>query len=199
MKKGFTIIETLVALGIFVAISFLISSFVRSIFFINTDLNNSLSAQFDARQIMKKIVSELRSTSPSSLGAYPILNAASSSLTFYSDIDDDGLKEKIRYFLQSGNFKRGVVKPSGSPLTYNDAGETLSTVTVNVTNSTSTPVFEYFDENYTGTSSPLTYPMNILAIRLVRLTLIVEKDSNRLPIPFTISTQVMLRNLKDNL
>lgn len=197
--SGLTLVETLIAVGIFIAISFLISSFIRSIFFMNADLSNSLSAQFDVRVSMKRVISELRSTSPSSLGAYPISAAATSSITFYSDVDNDGLKDKIRYFLQNKDLKRGIVKPSGTPLTYNDAGETVTTLATSVSNATGTPIFEYFDENYAGSGNPLTYPLTISAIRLVRVTLVIEKDSNRLPVPFTISTQVSLRNLKDNL
>lgn len=197
-KNGFTLVETVVAVSIFVAISSIIWAFGRDIFFFNSNLNSSLSVQFDARQILRKVVSELRSTSPSSLGAYPIALAGTSSLTFYSNIDDDPLKEQLRYFLQNGELKRGVIKPVGNPLTYNSINETISTVAKDIVNGNS-PIFEYFDRNYAGTSTPLTQPVNALSIRFIRITLVLDTDPNRLPAPFTARTQVNLRNLKDNL
>lgn len=198
IKNGFTLIETLIAVGIFVAISTTIATFGQNIFFFNSDLNNSLSTQFDSRQIMRKMVAELRSASPSSLGSYTIASAGTSSLTFYTNIDNDPLKEQLRYFLQGGELRRGVVKPTGSPLTYNPASETITTVARDVVNGV-TPIFDYFDRNYMGTSSPLSLPVNILSVRLIRVTLILDKDPNRVPGPITTKTQVTLRNLKDNL
>lgn len=199
LKKGFTLAETLISVAIFVAISSLLASFVRSIFSTNANLSNSLSAQFDSRQSLKKITRELREASPSSLGAYPISAAATNTITFYTNIDSDTLKERIRYFIQNGDLKRATLKPSGTPLSYNPANEVTETLVKNISNSTSTPLFDYFDENYSGTSSPLTIPVNIPSIRLVRITLTIEKDPYRLPAPFTTVTQVMIRNLKGNL
>lgn len=198
MKRGFTLVEIIIAAGIFVAISIIIGNFGRDIFFFNSDLNSSLSVQFDARQVLRKLISELRSTSPSSLGAYPIALASTSTLTFFSNIDDDSLKEQVRYFLQGSELRRGVTKPSGSPLTYNPGNEIISTVTHDVVNGV-IPIFDYFSNNYAGTSSPLSLPVDTLSVRLVRVTLILDKDPNRPPTPITVTTQVMLRNLKDNL
>ncbi len=198
-NKGFTLLETLIAVGIFIAISFLLSDFVKSIFFVNANLQNSLSAQFDARQSLKKIVRELRGASPSSLGAYPLFALSTSSIIFYSNVDSDAYKERIRYFLSGTDLKRGEIKPSGTPLTYNPVNEKISTIVSNISNGTSTPIFDYFDENYTGTSSPLSFPVNIPRVRLIRISLTLNGDPNRSPTPLIVVTQVMLRNLKDNL
>lgn len=197
-KKGFTLIETIIAIGIFVAISTIIWIFGKDIFFFNSSLNSSLSTQFDSRQILKKFVSEVRSASPSSLGSYPISIAGTSTISFFSDIDNDLVKEQVRYYLSGNEIKRGVIKPTGNPLTYNPANENVSTVVHYVVNGV-TPIFEYFDENYTGTSSPLTQPVNLMNVRFVRVTILIDKDPARPPAMFTASTQVMLRNLKDNL
>ncbi len=199
LKNGFTLVETLVALGIFLMVSWLLSSFLSSIFSTNANLSNSLNAQFDMRQSLKKMTRELREASPSSLGSYPIALAGTSSLTFYSNVDNDTHKERIRYFVQNGDLKRGVLKPSGNPLIYNSANENVETLVKNISNSTSTPIFDYFDNTYTGSSDPLVLPANISDIRLVRITIQIEKDPNRSPVPITAITQVMIRNLKDNL
>lgn len=199
MKKlGFTLPEVLVSIAIFVLIGLAVSSFGRDIFFINSGLQNNLSAQLDGRKILKRFVTELRSASPSSLGSYPIEQAATSSFVFYSNIDTDSYKERLRYYLSGKTLYRGVIKPSGNPLTYSSASEKVEIIIRDVANSTSTPIFEYFDDNFTGTSSPLTYPISIADIRLVRATVVIDKDSNRPPGPITITTQGTPRNLKDN-
>ena len=159
INRGFTLLEMVISIAIFGAISVVIWGFGRNIFFFNSDLNSSLSLQFDARQVLRKVVAELRSTSPSSLGAYAISSASTSTITFFSDIDDDFLKEQVRYFMQGKELRRGVVKPSGSPLTYNQSNETISIVARDIINGTSTPIFYYYNNTYTGTSSPLTLPV----------------------------------------
>jgi hypothetical protein len=109
------------------------------------------------------------------------------------------LKEQVRYFLQGRDFKKGVIKPTGSPLVYNQGVEQITTLVKDVSNATSTPIFEYFDSSYTGTSSPLATPVQVTKVRLVRINIKIEKDPNRAPAPITVTSQVFLRNLKDNL
>jgi len=142
------------------------------------------------------MTSEIRTASIADTGAYVIGLATASAFIFYADIDSDGLKEKIRYFLNGPLLQKGVVKPVGSPLTYNEANEVISTLVSNITN---TSIFDYYDKNYTGTETPLVFPVNIALVRLVKITLTVDKDANRTPEPITFSTQISIRNLKDNI
>lgn len=195
---GFTLVETLVAVAIFTVIALLLSGFQRDIFFFGSSVESSLLAQIDARQVLRKFVSEARGVSQSSLGTYPVGQAATSSFVFYVDLDEDNLKERVRYFLDGTELKRGVIEPSGNPVSYS-GGESISTVVRDVINGTTTPVFEYFNRDATATSSPLTYPLSISDIRLVRATVIIDKNPARPPESFTVTTSVMLRNLKDNL
>jgi len=197
-KTGFTLVEILVSISIFVMVGLAIANYGRDIFSLNTSLQNSLTAQMDGRQVVKKLVAELRGASPSSLGAYPIETAGTSTLIFYSNVDSDAYKERIRYYVSGTTLRRGVIKPSGNPLTYPSGSETFSTIVRNVKVSTSTPIFEYFDGNYAGTTTPLVQPVTISSIRLIRTTVVIEADANKSPNPITITSQAMLRNLKDN-
>lgn len=198
-KKGFSIIEIIVTISIIAFIMVVIGAFQRDIFFFNSISQSNLTAQMDGRRGAKIFSTAIRQAAPSALGAYPIVQASSTSITFYADNDNDGVEEQIRFFLSGTNFRKGVVVPTGNPLTYNQNNEVVTTIVSNVTNGFVTPVFEYFSSNYAGTSTPLTTPISILSVRLVKLQLLVDRDVNRPPNALTVTTQVTLRNLKDNL
>ena len=196
--KGFSLIEILVVIFIVGLVSIVISSFFVDIFSLSRIIGSDLSTQQEVRVALKQISSELRSTSPSSTGSYPIAEASSTSLTFYSDIDDDGLKERLRYFLQNSVIKKGVLKPTGNPLTYNPANETVVDLIRGVY-ATTTPIFSYYDSSYDGASSPLSQPVTTTAVRLIKIVITAQSDPSKAPAPFTMTTGVTLRNIKDNL
>jgi len=198
LNSGFSIIEVLVVIFILSLIGVAVATFQKDVFSFNTILSSSLAAQDEARRALRIITAEVRPLSPSSVGAYPIAEADPTSFIFYNDIDSDQLKERVRYFLDGKTLKKGVIKPSGNPLTYNPANEIISEIVHDVANG-ATAIFNYYDTNYDGTTPPLTEPVNLLAVRLVKVTIVIDKDPNRSPGPITLTTQVSMRNLKDNL
>ncbi|MEK7669285.1 MAG: prepilin-type N-terminal cleavage/methylation domain-containing protein [Patescibacteria group bacterium] len=197
-KKGFSLVEIIIVIAIATAIFLAVFNFGNSIFSFNSNAQKNLSAQTDARRVLKTIVRELRSASPSSLGSYPVALASSTAITFFSNIDSDSYKEQVRYFMQGNELKKGVIKPSGSPLTYNPANEKI-TLLIRDINNEGAAVFEYFDSSYAGTSTPLVQPVQATKVRLVRINVYIEKDPNKSLGPVMVTSQVFLRNLKDNL
>lgn len=195
-KKGFSLVEVLFGVSIFVLIMGALILFSRNIWDYNSFVSLGLANADAGRQVLKTMVSEIRTASDANTGAYTIGVAGNTAFTFYSDIDNDGLKEKVRYFLTGTTLQKGVIKPTGSPLIYNSLNEKISTLASNVIN---TSIFEYYDKNYDGTTAPLSSPVNLPAVRLIKIIMTIEKDPNRLPAPKTFSTQVSIRNLKDNL
>lgn len=198
-KDGLTLIEVIISMAILSLMIFTVSTFQRDVFSLNTTLQSGLNAQLDARHLVKVMVAELRRATQSSVGTYPIESASSTAVIFYSDINNDGSVDRVRYFVSGSTIKKGVVVPTGNPLSYNLGNEVLSTLIKSVVASSTLPAFEYYPASYTGTSSPLTYPISISAIRLVKITVIIDNDSNRSPTPVTVTSSVNLRNLKDNL
>lgn len=195
---GFTLIEILVTMAIFSLIMGAVGLFARDIFYYNNIFSGGLTSYDDAKKILQPITSEIRSASPSSLGAYSIEIADNTNFVFYSDIINNGLKERVRYFLSGTNLMRGVIIPSGNPLKYLSNSETVSEIVHNIRNG-STPIFTYYDTNYNGSTSSLPIPVSVLSIRLVKITLIIDADPNRPPLPITVTTEANIRNLKDNL
>lgn len=197
-RSGFSLAEVLISMFIITLIGFVAYSFQKDIFSLNRIISNSLTAQNEARRALKSMSAEIRAASPSNLGDYAIAQTASSSFTFYSNTDSDFLKERVRYFIDGDILKKGVIKPFGSPLVYNLANEVISELIQYITAS-STPTFSYYDVNYDGTTAPLMEPVNISAVRLVKITIIIDKDLSTPPAPIIFTTQISMRNLKDNL
>ncbi len=199
-NQGMTLIEIMIAMAIFVVIVILVNGFQGKVFKLNNILQSSLSIQQNARKILRPFAEEVRSATISNIGAFPISIATPNMIEFYSDNDNDGLKEKIRYFRDGDEFKKGVVKPSGNPYSYNENDEDITGVVSGIVNGANDPVFQYYDGSYDGNpeSLPLTYPIALTEITLVKTTLKVDLDVNEDPGPIEISTQATFRNLKDN-
>jgi type II secretory pathway pseudopilin PulG len=186
MRDGFTLIETMVVVGILILISGVVFGLGNSIFRQNFVMQTSLMSDQDARQTLRDLERELRSATAADNGAYVIAQAATSSFTFFSDIDGDGLRDQIRYFVSGKAFKRGVIKPTGSPLVYATSSEVVTMAVNRLADPTQT-IFDYYDKSYSGSGSSLAAPINIPSIRLVKVTL------------GTYSTWIVIRSLKDNL
>mgnify|MGYP001575345964 CR=1 FL=1 len=196
-NKGAVFIEVLVA----VSISALITGAIIQMFLFSWKNNaivwEQLATQNEGRKVIQDFGNELREASASSIGSYSIESASGTAIVFYSNIDSDSLVERIRYFMSSTTLKRGVIKPTGSPLAYATSTETITDVAHDVANGTSS-IFSYYDGNFSGAQSPLSSPVTIAQIRMVKISLRLEEDPNLSPVPFFIESKVTIRNLKDN-
>ena len=199
-NKGFSIVEFIFAVVIATIIVMAITLFARDILSINTSAQSSLTAILESRKILSVMVKELRSTAPSALGSYPIEEAATSTIIFFADVDEDDVADRVRYFLDpvTRDITRGVIIASGDPPDY-AAAETFSTLMTDVGNATTTPIFDYYSGAYTGSGIPLLMPIDIPLIRLVKITIDIVSDPNKSSGARTITSDAALRNLKDNL
>jgi type II secretory pathway pseudopilin PulG len=200
-RRGFTIIEAVVSMSILLMIGLGIIAFERSVLTNTKVLQSGLTMQQQVRRTLAVFVADLRAATQSSAGAYPIEVAATSTITFYANIDSDAAIEKIRYFVATGTLRRGTIKPTGT--VYNSANERISTIVKDLANPTSTPIFTFYDTGYDGftssSSDPLPTPINIPSIRMVKMSIVVNPNGVRAPVMQTYTTQVSVRNLKDNL
>ncbi|MFA5021463.1 MAG: type II secretion system protein [Patescibacteria group bacterium] len=196
---GFTLAETLIAIGIFLMASSLVLTFMKQSFEANRFALEQSDAISYARKNIDTMVKEIRKASPAENGSYPIESAQNQSLAFYSDINNDGVFEKVRYFLDNTELKKGVIVPTGFPAQYT-ATETITTVSKYVQNS-STPIFYYYNSNYPTdtTNNPLPTPAAVNQIRLIRLFLKINIDIDKAPDSYILISNAQIRNLKDNL
>lgn len=197
-KKGLTMIEVLVAIGIFLLLSAGIVELLLWGLYGRNVVWEQLSTQNEGRKIVQDFVNEIRRADVSSIGSYPIEIAQEQQIVFYSNIDSDSWRERVRYFLVGGTLKKGVTKPSGNPLSYSVANESVVDVVHDVANGSS-PIFYYFDQSYLNTStSSMSSPVNIPSIRVVGIKLMLEEDPRTSPVPLHIESKASIRNLKSN-
>lgn len=192
--SGFTLLEVTITMGIMILIVMAVGVFSVSVFRHNRVLSNRIDAEIQMRRLVAQFTKEVRTASASSLGAYSIESASATSLVFYANIDADSLKERVRYFLDGTTLKKGTIKPSGTPLTYNPVNEQVATLVQAVRN---TDVFSYYPQAYPETAPPLAFPVDVTAVRLVRLRVVIDQTPGESPNQFEIQTTVQIRNLKD--
>lgn len=199
-KSGFTLVEILVVVSIAVILGLAIASFGRDIFYQNFVWSRELVAESEAKLAMRRLIAELRTAEPSNTGTYSIESASKDSLIFYSDINNDGKRERLRYWLDGRTLRRGQMAPTGQPYIYATGTETFS-ISANDLINANNLIFSYYDRSYDGTASstPLAEPIEVKNIRLVKVEFLIDANSSQAPIPLYLSSQVMLRNLKDNL
>lgn len=196
-QSGFSVIELLITVFVFTMLSMAVYTLFRSISSSNRVLSASITAQDEARKVLKPLVGEVRDATTSSTGTYAIQTATNTEFTFFSNIDTDTQVERIRYFLDGTILKKGVIHPSGSPLAYDTNTEIVTEVIHHMANG-ATPIFSYYDKNYTGTQAALSTPVLVSSIRLVKIYVIIDPLGASSPSPTIMTTQVQLRNLKDN-
>lgn len=196
--RGFSLVEVLVASGIFaLLIGSIMTVFLNSLRFKDI-IFEQLETQSEGRRAVQDFINDIRRANYSSIGAYPLLTVGTTTIIFYSDIDGDTYRDRVRYFLSNGVLARGIIAPTGTPLSYPTSSEIVTEVAHSVINTSS--IFYYYDQNYSGaaTNTPLAQPVVANAVRLVEIKLTIEKDPNKSPVPLYVQTKTEIRNLKSN-
>lgn len=195
-RNGFSLLELILGAAISVILVVVLTQFVGIITNIQKYLSAKLPTQADVEQALSTSIVDIRSIGQSSAGAFPIEMASSGTFVFFSDIDRDGLMERVRYTIGTSTLQKGVIHPTGNPLVYATSSETVSTPIQHLLGSQSS--FAYYDTNFTGTGAALAYPVDVTAIRSVLITYTADVSTTTTPRPTTLSSFVTIRNLKSN-
>lgn len=191
MMRALTLVETIVIIGITTMVVMALTSLIVFFYRTNDYTLEESAAVWQARNGVESAMTYLREASYASDGSYPIARVATSSITFYANIDTDSRIEQLTYSLINKTLYLAVGEPSGNPLSYVGMSISTSTIATSVINGTSTPAFRYFD----NTGTELTAPVNVGKIASIRSTLVVDVNINRAPVSFTLTSGATLRNL----
>ncbi len=200
-KKGFTLIEIIITISIFLAIMFFVSALTNNIF---SDSNKSLLSMDNidqARIISFAFANEIRSATIGNNGSYPLNKAGQFEIIFYSNFGSGNplISNRIRYYVSDDNLYKGTIIPSGNPLTYDLSSESIKVVQSDLQNE-ETPLFYYYSGEYDGSLDPLEDPVNINDVRFIKINLMIlnrnfEDDSGI----FSVSSGAAIRSVKSNL
>lgn len=195
-QNGFTLLEILIAISIVAVFLGVVVYFGFDITGFNSFITENIISQNELQLTLNSLVTEIRSMGPSSIGGYPLETATSSSLIFYSDIDQDGLFERVRYFLTGATLMKGVIKPAGSPLAYNLTDE-KTTEAVHYVISDPSSIFKYYGFESVVGDPPLSFPINPALVRSIRAELTTDRDIQSQPGAVTFSVFATIRNLRN--
>jgi prepilin-type N-terminal cleavage/methylation domain-containing protein len=200
-RRGFTLIEVLIVIAITASIVLVVGNITNNVNLLNQMIQQNLQGKSDVAQTLNIITTEIRSASTARNGAYAIDGASTSSFSFYTSLHKNGVIEHVRYFLASSTIYRGVIEPTGTPVIYPTSSEVILDMIDNVSVSSSSPLFAYYDATYTGGSSPMSAPIVVPNIRLVQMsftTLAPSVPPAPAAQPQFFSILVDLRNLRSN-
>lgn len=188
---AFTLIETIIVIALIGVVGGALSNMIQFFYRTNDYVLQEGAAVQNARQGLATAIQNLREASYGDDGSYPIATAATSSITFYADVNNTGDSEKVQFYLSNGTLYRTVTYATGNPPSYAGQSASTSTIATYVQNASSTPVFQYYDD--TGTL--LSSPVNVANISSITTTLLIDVDPNRAPGVYTLVGSATLRNL----
>ncbi len=101
--KSFTLIETLVAIAIFAIALGAVFGLISMLYRTHGYTWEQSQAIEEARRGVEIMVKEIRKARSGEDGSYPLVLAGDKEFIFFSDIDNNGKTERVRYFLGTTN------------------------------------------------------------------------------------------------
>lgn len=190
MKKAYTLIELTVVIALLGVIGIVVATMI---------VRNFQSYRFsrDTINTQEEAAKALRDFEKIARGTTQVITSTSSVYEFYTYLANDSqpAPSKIRYFVENGEFMKGVIAPVGTGPTfdYPIADENVIPVCPNVINGAT--LFNYFND----ANAEITSPVPPDAVKMIQFTITLDKDTSKKPDPITETTKANLRNLKTNL
>lgn len=196
-KKGFTVLELIVVVGIFSVLCLVVAWILVASLRSNTTAWDQLQAENDAGKVLKDIVNLARKAETSDIGGFALATTTAYEFAFYANIDNDAYKELVRYKLSGTELTKGVTEPSGNPLEYNPSAEETTTIARDVVNiQKGDPLFLYYDKNYTGAQSAMSAPVEAANARMVKVKIEIDRNPTKSPVILTAESMTQIRSLK---
>lgn len=191
-RRGFTLIEALMVIAVTSIVGLALFSMITFFYRSNAFLLEATSAVDSASRGLNESLATMREATYGEDGSYPVTAAATSSITFYADIDLDASVERVRIYRSGETLFEGRTEPGGNPPSYTGQPETTRTLANWVKNATSTPIFRYYNES----GAELTGTIDYGEVRAVRVRLDVDINPLRAPNILVLEGAATLRNLR---
>jgi type II secretory pathway component PulJ len=167
-RRGFSLVELLVS----TAIAIIIGSAVVLLLVQQTQLtatqNRNMMNSEQVRSVLVMMADEIQMMGNGVSEPF-ILNAQADDFTFYSDIDNNGIRDRIRYW-RSGNELRRTLATSPNGTTWTDVGTDVLIPNIFNTNTGPNPGLQF---QYFGVNNGLN-PATVADIRAVQITICLD-------------------------
>jgi len=204
--KGVTFVEMIVTIVVMSIVMLGASLFFVRMWMMHHFAIKSGIASFVASKAVEDSVNMMRKAQQPLNGTFPIEVADDHEFIFYADYDNDSDVEKVRYFVEDGVFRRGVIEPDTAiPPAYGGTEE-VRDLANNITNDIASGevIFSY----YSGDGTIYEYDdiegmaLETMAtpadIRMVKIVLYVNPEPVfRSPDDVRIESFVVVRNLTE--
>ena len=200
LSRGYTFIEMMVVIFVY-GLIMTAAAYLLHYVYLNAGQQPQTYMSIDSvRSVTSTFTSELRDAAYGSDGSYPLNQASTTQIIFFTPYGYGTTTARIRYYLASTTLYKGVTLPTGNPVTYNTSNEAIRPVMYNVKNGTSS-IFLYYSGTFAGTTSPLTQPVNVNQVTFVQMNLYAPLNdlSKATTTIFLMTTGSAIRNLKTNL
>lgn len=187
LQKGFSLTELLVAIFIGSVIAAVSTILVTQTYKTFTFSNENLTVQSNARVVFNRISDELRQ-------AEKIESVTENSISFYKPDWSNPYPSKVEYILENGSTLMRYFTPAQGDIpnvTYPLENRQVTTLSQYIVYSE--PIFKVYDHG----GNELQYNQ-ISNIKLLKLKLFFDRDTNKDPQPFILQSDVQFRNFKIN-
>lgn len=190
-RRGFTLVELIVVMAITSILGTIVFNYLNQSSRQDQQLQSKATVQTSLSLAIDRVNRVLRSTTS-------VISADNVSLKVlaYSNTGD-AAPSQIYFYITNNQVRYDVIPASGTPpnYTYNPGDAKTFTLLGKVTNSTSTPLFQYYDQS----NNPLTSPPTLADVHAIGFLPKALDTSNALTAPIADETYVTLRNFKTNL
>ncbi len=128
-------------------------------------------------------------------GSYLLESCQEYEVIFYADTDNDGIAEKLTYYLENSQFKLEIIEPdlTENPVSYSTGTSTVKIIGAGVVNADlAEPLFYYYEED---AEVPLEAGFSSSQVELVRLRVFANVDTDEAPDAMLMETMVRPRNI----
>ena len=204
--KGVTFVEMIVTIAVMSIVMLGASLFFVRMWTMYHFTIKSGVASFVANKAVDDSVNMMRKARQAQNGAFPIELADDHEFIFYADYDNDGIVEKIKYFVEDNTYKMSITEPDASTPPVYDGVEEIHDLANNITNDIASGevIFSYY--NVDGTiyeyddieGMALETMATPADIRMVKIVLYVNPEPIfRSPDDVRIESFVVVRNLTE--
>jgi hypothetical protein len=153
-----------------------------------------------AQNALTSMIREIREARSGDDGSWPIVQTDDNTFVFYSDVTNDGRTDRVRYFIQGTELRKGIIQPTNVPVSYPQANEKIYIIATSIDLSGG-PIFKYYNGNWPAdtANNPLIVSNRLLNTRYVSVYLKINRTQNFAAQPFELSSGVTIRSLKNNL